>query len=114
MSGPAGGPPAGKPPRWQEARAAGISGAFDEVLERRSLNDVPAGAWTPLAVIISTLVFMAGHDPATEWVAAAAYGALMASLWILRRDLLSCIVAHGVTNVALAFYVRATGAWALW
>ena len=38
----------------------------------------------------------------------------MAGLWIVRRDLLSCIVAHGVTNVVLACYVRATGAWALW
>lgn len=100
--------------QWQEARAAGAEKPLEEVLDRRSVNEIAPGAWTPLAVALSTLVFMASHDPATEWPAAAAYGALMAGLWIVRRDLLSCIVAHGVTNLALACYVRATGAWALW
>ena len=100
--------------QWQEARAAGAEKPFEEALARRSVKDVAPGAWSPLAVAVSTLAFMAMHDPATEWPAAAAYGALMAGLWIVRRDLLSCIVAHGVTNVVLACYVRATGAWALW
>ncbi len=100
--------------QWQEARAAGAEKPFEEALDRRSVKDVAPGAWSPLAVAVSTLAFMAMHDPATEWPAAAAYGALMAGLWIVRRDLLSCIVAHGVTNVVLACYVRATGAWALW
>ena len=100
--------------QWQEARAAGAEKPLDEVLDRRSVNDVAPGAWSPLAVAVSTLLFMASHDLATEWPAAAAYGALMASLWIVRRDLLSCVVAHAVTNLVLACYVRATGAWALW
>jgi hypothetical protein len=38
----------------------------------------------------------------------------MAALWIVRKDLLSCIVAHAVTNLGLGLYVRATGSWALW
>ncbi|NTU60611.1 MAG: CPBP family intramembrane metalloprotease, partial [Deltaproteobacteria bacterium] len=31
-----------------------------------------------------------------------------------RKDLLSCVVAHGVANVSLALFVRQTGWWGLW
>ena len=62
---------------------------------------------------ISVAAFTLGHSP-PEWPAAAVYGLLMTGLWIIRRDLLSCVVAHAVTNIALAFYVRSTGQWGLW
>ena len=55
-------------------------------------------------------------DPFTEAFdrASIAYGLLMVGLWIARKDLLTCVVAHGVTNVSLALYVHATGAWNAW
>jgi hypothetical protein len=56
---------------------------------------------------------MLGHG-LFEWPAAAAYGLLMAALWVWRQDLWSCIVAHGVTNLTLGAYVVATGSWAIW
>jgi SRSO17 transposase len=34
--------------------------------------------------------------------------------WILRKDLISCIVAHAVTHIGLALYVYYFGHWELW
>jgi membrane protease YdiL (CAAX protease family) len=99
--------------QWEEARNQGAEDPFGEAFDRRSVNDFGPGFATPLAVGISTLVFTLGHA-APEWPAALAYGFLMAGLWIARKDLLSCVTAHAVTNAALAFYVQLTGHWALW
>jgi len=99
--------------QWVRARRAGAADAFDQAFERSSIDQVEPGAWTPLAIAISTTLFTLGHA-SSEWAAAAAYGLLMAGLWILRKDLLSCVAAHAATNISLAFYVRATGHWALW
>jgi len=98
---------------WDRARRQGHDRPLSLALDERSIADVEPGGWTPLAVVISVAVFTLGHTP-PEWPAATVYGLLMAGLWIIRRDLLSCVVAHAVTNVALAFYVRATGQWGLW
>lgn len=99
--------------QWDRARRRGSEDAFGDAYDRSSVAEVEPGDWTPLAVAVSTIAFAAGHAFA-EWPAAIAYGLLMASLWALRKDLLSCVVAHGVTNVTLALYVLATGSWGLW
>jgi membrane protease YdiL (CAAX protease family) len=99
--------------QWDRARAAGEPKPRVQALDRRSIADVEPGAWTPVALAVSTLLFAAGHL-AYEWPAALAYGLWMAGLWIVRKDLLSCVFAHAVTNVTLAIYVRAAGAWQLW
>lgn len=82
-------------------------------LDEKSVNDVEPGSWSWTALAVSTAVFTFGHH-SQEWVAAVAFSLLMAGLWIMRRDLLSCIVAHSVTNVSLAFYVFTTGKWNFW
>ena len=99
--------------QWDHARRAGSRDALGDALHEHSVRDLPPGAWTPAAVAISTIAFAAGHAPG-EWPAAAAYGLLMAGLWIVRKDLISCVVAHGVTNFTLALWVRQTGQWDLW
>ena len=99
--------------QWDEARRAGARDPLGVALHERSVLDVAPGAWTPAAVAVSTIAFAAGHAPG-EWLAASAYGLLMAGLWIWRKDLLSCVVAHGVTNLTLALWVQQTGSWALW
>jgi membrane protease YdiL (CAAX protease family) len=99
--------------QWDLARRAGAQDPFGEALNSRSIQDVAAGAATPLAVGIATLIFALGHGT-PEFPASLAYGLLMCGLWIGRKDLLSCVTAHAVTNAALAFYVRSTGQWALW
>ncbi len=86
---------------------------FVVVMEKESVYDVPPGAWTFAAVIISTVAFTMGHNP-SEWLACIAFSLIMVFLWVVRKDLLSCIVAHAVTNITLAFYIKSTGKWGLW
>ena len=98
---------------WERARAAKSAAPFGDALDRARLGDVAPGAWSLLAVAVSSALFAAGHHPA-EWLAALAYGGLMSALWIARGDLVSCISAHAITNAALALWVRASGEWMYW
>lgn len=87
--------------------------ALNQTLDNDSVNEVRPGAWSFAAIGISTIAFAAGHMP-IEWLAAVAYSILISILWIIRKDLLSCMVAHGTTNLALALYVYFTGHWGFW
>jgi membrane protease YdiL (CAAX protease family) len=99
---------------WDRARRApGARRALDQALDERSVHELEPGAWTPLALALSSALFALGHAPA-HWPAAFAYGLLMCGLWIARRDLVSCVAAHATTNLVLALWVRASGNWALW
>jgi len=99
--------------QWDRARKAGEAHPFAKAFDHASINDVAPGAWTALAVLGSSILFASGHLP-REWPAALAYGLLMALLWILRKDLLTAVVAHAVTNLGLALLVRGAGLWQLW
>lgn len=99
--------------QWDQARRRWKENALDIALEKSEIGKVKSGAWSVWAVIISTVAFTLGHH-AVEWPAAIVYGVLMSWLWIARKDLLSCIVAHGTTNLSLAIYVYSTGKWGLW
>ena len=99
--------------QWWVARCAGDDEPLQAALDEQTVNEFVPGDWSWAAVIISTLVFTSGHN-VYEWPASIAYGLLMSSLWIFRKDLLSCIVAHGVTNISLALYVLYSGRWYLW
>lgn len=99
--------------QWDEARKSKATDALSIAMDERSVNDVQPGAWSWAAVVVSTLVFTLGHTT-PEWPASIAYGLLMAGLYVWRKDLLSCIVAHGVTNIGLSIYVYQTGNWQLW
>jgi hypothetical protein len=98
---------------FERARAAGSNAPLADALDRGSLDTIAPGAWSGLALVVTSAAFALGHAP-HEWLAASGYGLLMCSLWIVRGDLVSCVSAHAVTNAALAVYVRATGSWALW
>ena len=90
-----------------------IVSPLNETLDNNHINDVKPGAWSLMAIGISTIAFTAGHL-VVEWPAAAAYSILMSILWIIGKDLLSCMVAHGTTNLTLALYVYFTGHWGFW
>lgn len=98
---------------WDRLRRAGEKDPLGAALHDHGPDDVEPGGWTPAALAISSIAFATGHAPG-EWVAAIAYGLLMAGLWVWRKDLLSCVVAHGVTNLTLALWVRQTGQWSVW
>jgi len=90
-----------------------IIDSFLKTLDESNISNVMPGEWSVLAVVISSIVFAAGHT-VPEWPAALAYGILISILWIIRKDLFSCIIAHGTTNLTLALYVYFTGHWELW
>jgi len=93
--------------QWGETRS------FDEAFEKRSVFEVPAGKLNAWGAALSTVLFAAGHAM-IEWPAAIAYGLLMCALYAWRRDLLSLVVAHATSNLALGLYVWKTGSWGLW
>lgn len=99
--------------QWSEARKMKEEQSLQVALDERTINDVQPGDWSWPAVIISTLAFASGHQ-VYEWPAAVAFGLLMAFLLVVRKDLLSCIVAHSTTNICLAIYVITTDSWYLW
>jgi CAAX protease family protein len=99
--------------QWDNARKNNEKDPLHIALDERSISSVGPGAWSWTAIAISTVAFTSGHH-LQEWPAAMAFGSLMAWLWILRKDLIVCIVAHSVTNIALAFYVLKTGNWHFW
>jgi len=72
---------------------------------------VPVGEYSLSSCAIVTLMFTLAHP---EWLAAATYCLLINGLFYWKRDLWLCIVAHAVSNLALAVYVMCVGAWWLW
>lgn len=72
---------------------------------------VPLGEFTLASCATVTLMFTLAHP---EWLAAAVYCLLINGLLYWKKDLWLCVVAHAVSNLALAVYVLATGAWWLW
>ena len=99
--------------QWQKARNAGVKQAFTRTLDHESVQAITPGAATLLAVVISSAAFAAGHAP-PQWLAAWGYGAFMAGLWVLRKDLITPITAHAVTNLVLYIYIWRSGSWGLW
>ena len=90
--------------QWDRQRKKNKKKALDRVLHDQCINNFEPGAWSTAAILVSTAVFTLGHQ-IQEWPAAFLYGMLMVFLLIKRQDLISCIVAHGTTNFALALYV---------
>jgi CAAX prenyl protease-like protein len=74
-------------------------------------RDVPMGTFHLRSFVVVTVFFVAAHP---EWLAAAVYCMLLNGLMYWKKDLWSCIVAHAVSNLALAIYIMATGTWWLW
>ncbi len=99
--------------QWQQAKRAGSKQPIADTLDRQSIHAITPGAATLLAVVVSAVAFAVGHAP-VQWLAAFAYGVLMAGLWMLRRDLLTPIVAHATTNLVLYLYVYRSSSWGLW
>ncbi len=99
--------------QWDQARKLGDREPLQTALDDKSVNEVKAGEWSWMAVAISTAAFTSGHQ-IEEWPASIAFGLLMSFLWVYQKDLLSCVIAQTVTNIALACYVLLTGNWQFW
>lgn len=77
----------------------------------RDFTSVAFTAWTPLSAIVSSLVFGFLHE---RWLAATLAGVAYAALQIRSGRLFDAIVAHGVTNGAIAAWSIATGDYSHW
>ena len=74
------------------------------------------GAFAAAAIALVTHSAWLGVAGAVLAGAATAviYGLLMCALYRWRKDMLSLVVAHATTNLALALYVWTTGDWGYW
>lgn len=99
--------------QWQRAKKKGSHSPLSEALDDCNVADIAPGDWSLSAIFLSSLLFALGHRP-FEWSAALVYGVLLSVVWIRRKDMISLVSAHAVTNVSLALYVRHWGHWALW
>jgi CAAX prenyl protease-like protein len=79
---------------------------IDEDFEKVSI-----GQYSLRSCVTVVLLFTIVHP---EWLAAAIYCAMLNALIYWKKDLWCCVVAHGVSNLALAAYVLATRSWWLW
>lgn len=76
------------------------------------VDRVPAGTFTWLSFLASSLAFGALHGGA--WIAGTVAGAFFAVALYRRRRLVDAVVAHATTNALLTAYVVATGSWSSW
>ncbi len=74
---------------------------------------IPFGAFSWLSFAVVALAFAFSHSTA-DWPAALIAGALYNLVAYRTRSLVSCVAAHGLTNLALGLWIIATGQWGFW
>lgn len=74
---------------------------------------VPFGDFSWLSFAIVTLAFGFSHSNA-DWPAAFITGALYNVVAYRTKSLSSCVLAHGLTNLALGLWIVATKQWGFW
>jgi len=73
---------------------------------------VPLGKYAPMAFWITAVLFAAEHG--SFWDVGLLAGVIY-NWWMVRtRNLWDCIIAHAVTNAALAAWVVLAGQWQYW
>jgi uncharacterized protein len=78
----------------------------DATFERVAPNSVSARA-----IVVSTFAFVLVH---TQWLAAAFAGLVYAGLYVRSGSLWTAVLAHAITNAALAAWVVRTQQWHFW
>jgi uncharacterized protein len=72
---------------------------------------VPIGRVTPLAAVVSSVMFGLVHP---EWLPGILTGLTWAWLVWRTKNLTACVVSHATANLALGLYVLTTGDWKFW
>lgn len=89
--------------------------AFRGYLMRRLANPdfehVSLAKFTPVALVVSSLLFGITHD---YWIAATLCGMIYATAQIRSRSISDAVCAHAVTNGLLVVYAFSTGNWSVW
>lgn len=86
-------------------------------LLRYLINDqferVSFGSFSWLSFGVVTAFFTLSHSM-PDWPAAAITGALYNFVAYKTRSLLSCVLAHAITNLLLGFWIMQTKQWGFW
>jgi hypothetical protein len=80
-------------------------------IEDEDFQRVPVGTFGWRSFGFTVLLFGAEHD---QWIAGLICGALYNWLFYRTRSVWACIIAHAVSNAALAGWVLARGDWKFW
>jgi CAAX prenyl protease-like protein len=87
-------------------------GWFMRWLIREDFEAIPVGAYQARALILTAVLFAMEHGP--YWDVGLAAG-LLYNWWAVRsRSLGDLVLAHGVTNAALAAFVILARRWQYW
>ena len=82
-------------------------------LINEKFTEVPIGAFSWFSFSIVTLAFGFSHSP-SDWIAALLTGALYNLVAYRTQSLISCVIAHGVTNLLLGIWIMTTRQWGFW
>ena len=74
---------------------------------------VPFGTFSWLSFAVVTVGFTLAHSTA-DWPAAAVTGALYNLVAYRTRSLISCVLAHAITNLLLGLWIMTTKQWGFW
>jgi len=80
-------------------------------IDRRRFLDLDPQAASLKAFAICSGLFALEH---AQWFAGLFAGIIYTGVYMKSGNLRAPIVSHAITNAALAFYILATGRWALW
>jgi CAAX prenyl protease-like protein len=80
-------------------------------LVNEDFKSVPVGTFTGLSFAVTVALFGAEHY---QWLAGLICGALYNWLYYKRKDVFACVIAHAVSNAALAAWVLSRGDWKFW
>jgi CAAX protease family protein len=77
----------------------------------QDFQSVPIGRVTPMAAVVSSVLFALAHP---EWLPALLTGLLWAWLLWRKKSLSACVLSHVVANLALGIYMMASGEYKYW
>jgi CAAX prenyl protease-like protein len=82
------------------------------LIDANDFERVPLGAYSAMAFWVVAVLFASEHG--SFWDVGLLTG-IIYNWWMIRtRNLWDCIIAHSVTNAALAAYVVLAGQWQYW
>jgi len=82
------------------------------LIDSNDFERVPLGKYAPMAFWITALLFASEHG--SFWDVGLVTGVIYNAWMVRTRNLWDCILAHAVTNGALAAYVVVAGQWQYW
>jgi CAAX prenyl protease-like protein len=80
-------------------------------LVNENFKGVAVGTFTWMSFGVTVALFGGEHY---QWLAGLICGAMYNWLYYRRKDVFACVVAHAVSNAALAAWVLARGDWKFW